>query len=151
MNAANLLYIYVGFRIFEQLFDTFLGMLNRRYYSRHENQVKAKKLLGISEEDFNKSLNYSLDKFRFGQFSGWINLGMTLVFLVSGGFGWVENNAQLISSWLNGNTIVTGLCFFGILGLLSMVISLPFSYYSTFVIEEKHGFNRKHLAVFSST
>ncbi|MBP9707917.1 MAG: M48 family metallopeptidase [Oligoflexales bacterium] len=148
MNAVNLLYIYVGFRIFEQLFDTFLGTLNRRYYSRHENQITAKKLLGISDEDFNKSLAYSSDKFIFGQVSGWINLSVTLAFLVLGGFAWVETQAQLLSTMFNGNSIVTGLCFFGILGLLSMVVSLPFSYYSTFVIEQKHGFNRNTPARF---
>jgi len=34
------------------------------------------------------------------------------------------------------------LYFFGTISLLSSIISLPFSYYSTFVIEEKFGFNK---------
>jgi hypothetical protein len=27
--------------------------------------------------------------------------------------------------------------------LLEMVVALPFAYYKTFVIEQRHGFNRK--------
>jgi len=34
------------------------------------------------------------------------------------------------------------LAFFGSISVISMLVSLPFSYYSTFVIEEKFGFNK---------
>ena len=40
------------------------------------------------------------------------------------------------------NSILLALAFFGIISLVSTLISLPFSYYSTFVIEEKFGFNK---------
>ena len=37
----------------------------------------------------------------------------------------------------------TGLAFFGIAGILTSVFELPFNLYETFVIEERHGFNRQ--------
>ena len=40
-----------------------------------------------------------------------------------------------------GSVIVQSLLFFGIIGLGSSIISLPFSIYGTFVIEERFGFN----------
>ena len=44
--------------------------------------------------------------------------------------------------------VVNGLFFIGILVLLRALLSLPFSCYSTFVIEEKFGFNRTTLKTF---
>ena len=49
---------------------------------------------------------------------------------------------------LGGGSIVVGLCFFATLGLVSSVFSLPFDYYATFVVEEKHGFNKQTLKLF---
>jgi STE24 endopeptidase len=43
-----------------------------------------------------------------------------------------------------------GLVFFGILGLLNAVYSIPFDLYNTFKIEEKHGFNRQKISGFIS-
>ena len=40
-----------------------------------------------------------------------------------------------------GVATVSGYHFF-LLGLLGQVISMPFSVYDTFVVEQKHGFNR---------
>jgi STE24 endopeptidase len=44
--------------------------------------------------------------------------------------------------------ILTGLCFIAFLGFARMVLSLPFSWYSTFVLEERFGFNRMTRATF---
>jgi STE24 endopeptidase len=44
--------------------------------------------------------------------------------------------------------VVSGIIFFGILAGCKMVISLPFSLYSTFVIEEKFGFNNTTVKTF---
>jgi STE24 endopeptidase len=38
--------------------------------------------------------------------------------------------------------------FFGVLGLGSFIIGIPFSYYSVFTIEEKFGFNKMNLKTF---
>ena len=42
---------------------------------------------------------------------------------------------------LNSNETWLGLVFFGVIMIASELISLPFSYYATFVIEERFGFN----------
>jgi STE24 endopeptidase len=44
--------------------------------------------------------------------------------------------------------LVRGLVYFALLGVLSEVVSLPFSCYSTFGLEEKFGFNRSSLGTF---
>ena len=54
------------------------------------------------------------------------------------GFAFVDNLARSISS----NILFITLIFFGIIVFASDILSLPFSYYKTFVIEEKFGFNK---------
>ena len=46
------------------------------------------------------------------------------------------------------NDTVTGLVFLTITGLKDEIIGMPFSLYRTFVIEEKHGFNKQTLSLF---
>jgi STE24 endopeptidase len=61
-----------------------------------------------------------------------------LAFLFFDGFAAVNNIAESISD----NSIIVALIFFGIILFASDLLTLPFSWYSTFVIEEKYGFNK---------
>ena len=63
---------------------------------------------------------------------------MTLVFFFLEGFKYVDDLARSLSS----NSIVISLLFFGIIMLASDVLTTPFGYYKTFVIEEEFGFNK---------
>jgi STE24 endopeptidase len=56
----------------------------------------------------------------------------------------VDSLARSISD----NPVVIALVFFGIIGLAGNLLMLPFSYYSTFVIEEKYGFNKSTKKLF---
>src|SRR5690606_28559370 len=68
----------------------------------------------------------------------------TLAFLFFDGFELVDNIARNFSD----NPIMIALIFFGIIMIGSDIITTPFSYYSTFVIEEKFGFNKTTLKTF---
>src|SRR5690606_34369235 len=63
---------------------------------------------------------------------------LTLAFLIFDGFEFVDNIARDYSE----NPILVALIFFAIIMIGSDVLSTPFSYYKTFVIEEKFGFNK---------
>jgi len=57
----------------------------------------------------------------------------------------------VLDTFLRGftqNPITLALLFFGILGVGQTLISLPFSYYSSFVIEQKYGFNKMTKSLF---
>lgn len=67
-----------------------------------------------------------------------------LGFLWAGGFAAVDN-------WVNAlalGPVWAGLLFFAALAVLAEIFSLPFSFYSTFVLEERFGFNRSSLSTF---
>ena len=66
------------------------------------------------------------------------SLFILLAFWLAGGFGWLDK----FTRGLADSEIMAGLTFLGLLFIGQMLISLPFSIYDTFVIEEKYGFNK---------
>ena len=121
-----------------------LARCNRRHYEDAGNRNQAMDILRISADDMQKTLEYSRDKSRFGAVSSWCDIAVLLLFLGCGGLGLIESWALAISATLaGGGAIVTGLFFFGLLGLVSALFALPFDIYYTFVIEQRHGFNRQ--------
>lgn len=95
-------------------------------------------------EKYASSQEYTRVGTRFGLVTGTFDLILLLIFWQAGGFNYLD---QLVRGWGLG-MVATGLLFTGILLLAKTVISLPFSIYSTFVIEERFGFNRTTPATF---
>lgn len=90
------------------------------------------------EETYSKSQEYTKTGTKFGFITGGFDLILLLAFWFSGGF-------NILDQWVRSfglNELVTGLCFIVILMIAKSIISLPFSIYSTFVIEERFGFNK---------
>ncbi|MDD9951497.1 MAG: M48 family metallopeptidase [Zetaproteobacteria bacterium] len=125
--------------------ERLLAWTNKRFYEQSERQKLACQRLGWTREAFDKCLHYARDKYWFAWVSSSVEVVVTLSFLYYGGLGWLEGQAQRLAFVLLGTTseVIVGLCFFGLLGLLSMAFGLGFEIYSTFVVEQKHGFNRQ--------
>jgi STE24 endopeptidase len=97
-------------------------------------------------ETYARSQQYTRERTRFSHGPRTMNLLLMLGFWFAGGFGFVD-------TWLRGfgwSGIVTGLVFWGVLLAGQSILNLPFSLYSTFVIEERYGFNRTTMATFVS-
>ncbi len=90
------------------------------------------------EEKYSKSQQYTRVTTRFSVIQDSFMTLVTLIFILAGGFNWID----LMARDFGLGAIGTGLLFTGILMLLSSIIGLPFSIYSTFVIEERFGFNK---------
>ncbi len=100
---------------------------------------------GVYDEDkYRQSQQYLRETTRFGLLHNSISTVAMLLIIFFGGFNYVDRFARR----LGGGEITTGLVFVGSLILLAMLANLPFSYYSTFVIEEKYGFNKTTLRTF---
>jgi len=96
-------------------------------------------LQGIyKSEDYRKSQEYIRATTRFSLVESSFTLLLLLIFWFSGGFSWFN---QIVTDW-NLISIVSGLLYIGILLFAYSLLTLPFSIYSTFVIEERFGFNR---------
>jgi STE24 endopeptidase len=89
-------------------------------------------------EDYCKSQEYIRATTRFGLIGNSFTLIILLAFWFSGGFNWFD---QVVRAW-NFIPLVSGMVYIGILFFAYSFLTLPFSIYGTFVIEERFGFNR---------
>ena len=96
------------------------------------------------EEKYAQSQEYTRVNTRFAFFTTSFDLIVILVFILFGGFNFVD---QIIRGF-GLSTLPSGLAFFGILFFASDLISTPFSLYQNFVIEEDFGFNKMTLKTF---
>lgn len=87
---------------------------------------------------YGKAQNYLRDSTMFGIFSDTFDTLVTITFILAGGFNFVDHVARRFAM----GSIVTGLIFAGIMIAGTRLLSLPFSIYDTFVLEEKYGFNK---------
>lgn len=134
MTSTTLFYIIIGIIIFNFIIDKILDTLN----AKHFNDTLPKELEDVYDEaEYKKSQNYKATNQRFSNYTSLFSLVLTLGFFYFDGFEFVDNIARSYSE----NSIVIALIFFGIIMIVSDVLTLPFSYYKTFVIEEQFGFN----------
>lgn len=98
----------------------------------------------FDEDEYASSQAYTRARTRFGLLRSTVGVVVLLTFWFTGGFAWLDG---LVRGW-GLSPIVTGLCFIGLLVGAQGVLSLPFNLYSTFVIEERFGFNETSLRTF---
>ncbi|HJQ83986.1 MAG TPA: M48 family metallopeptidase [Candidatus Binatia bacterium] len=87
---------------------------------------------------------YVRDRTRFGALLAGVELAALLAFWFAGGFGALDRAVRAVGL----GPVGTGLLFVGALGLARIALGLPFRWWSTFQIEERHGFNRTTPRVF---
>ncbi|KAI9201824.1 peptidase family M48-domain-containing protein [Polychytrium aggregatum] len=132
------------------------GWENYLAYRQHRRlkETAVPKALGdiVTQETFDKAQAYGRDKSTFSFFSGlYQQLQTTLVFSfdVLPKF-WTLAGGCLAYFGLGGNEIAQSIAFLALTSLASTAINMPFSLYYTFVVEEKHGFNKQTLSLYFS-
>lgn len=135
MTPQGLFYIIIGILILDFAIEKIVGALNARHF---HDAVPGEVEDVYDREEYLKSQAYKKTNYRFGVLSSTISFLALLFFFFLEGFALVDGMAREISD----HPIVIALLFFGIIGLLADLLSTPFSYYDTFVIEEKFGFNK---------
>ena len=133
--VQTIFYIIIAIILFDYVLERVLDYLNSTYWS---NEIPPE-LKGIYDaEKYKKSQDYEKVTTRFSIFSSTLSLVVLLVLLFTGGFAWLDNFVRQYTD----NPIWMAILFFGIFGLVADLFSTPLSIYSTFVIEEKFGFNK---------
>jgi STE24 endopeptidase len=89
-------------------------------------------------EKYRQAQTYLRTNTRFGQIAGAVDLLALLGFWFAGGFARVDGWTRAFG-W---GPLATGLAFIGLLAGLKTIIDQPFSFYATFVIEQRFGFNQ---------
>jgi len=116
------------------LLDLVVSFLNLRCLSP---ELPAEFTDVFDANEYARSQEYTRVNTRFSLVQSSCSLVLTLGFILLGGFNWVDQLARSLG-W---GEILTGLVFTGLIGLISSLVQLPFSIYSTFVLEERFGFN----------
>ncbi len=131
--------IYALIILITLLFSYFLDLVTNLLNLRSLRGELPQEFEGIFDADeYRKSQEYTRVRTRFGLFTATVSLAATLIFWFAGGFNVID---LLVRNWLL-NPIFTGLIYIGLLIALRSILGLPFSIYSTFVIEERFGFNK---------
>lgn len=140
-NSQTVFIILIAIIIINFVIDLILNHLNAKKY----NTTLPDELRDVYPEDeYKKSMEYNKTNYKFGLISSSFSLALTLAFFLFGGFKLVHEFAISISD----NSIISGLIFFGIIMIGSDIITTPFGYYKTFVIEEQFGFNKMSVSTF---
>jgi len=121
--------------ILKALWEILLDIWNLRYSTNPSARIPDVLKDKFSQEDFERAKSYLKDRVLFGTFQKLTSLVVDLILLLNV-FPYLD---KVLSG--KGNTILQALIFFGIYELIDYLAGLPFKVYSTFVIEQKHGFN----------
>jgi len=98
----------------------------------------------MNADNLERGRQYLVVNARLGIIQTVVSLMILLAFWFAGGFGWLD---ALVRSLVSGE-VAAGLVFLSAIFLGQSLISLPFSVYDTFVIENRFGFNRSTPATF---
>jgi len=141
MKPETLFYIIIVFIVVEFVIEKVLSYLNVTYF---KEKIPEELQDVFDEKEYQKSKAYQLENYRFGLVTSSISFILILLLLFFDVFAILD---QFVKN-LTDNNLLQSLFFFGILLLVSTLFSIPFSYYDTFVIEEKYGFNRSAKKLF---
>lgn len=135
MNTTILFAIIIAIILIDYVLERFLDYLNS---SMRGSAIPSEVADIYDETQYQKQQQYEQAHSKVGFWIGTISFLFTMAMFVFGGY-------QLLDNWLDSfsfHPIVNGLLFFGILFLIGDILETPFEWYSTFVIEEKFGFNK---------
>ncbi|WP_373943346.1 M48 family metallopeptidase [Polaribacter sejongensis] len=135
MQPTTLFYIIIAILIISFLVDKILDTLNEK---RFDAEIPEKLKDVYDEDEYKKSQAYKKTSARFSNITSFFSTLLTLVFFFVDGFKYVDEFSRSYTD----NPILVALLFFGVIMLASEIMTTPLSYYSTFVIEEKFGFNK---------
>ena len=141
MEPSTLFNILITILLIKFVIDSVLNHLN----ARHFNDTLPNDVSDVYEiNEYLKSQTYKRTNHNFSKITSLFSLITTLLFFFFNGFFIVDQIARGFSN----NIIIITLIFFGIIIVGSDIISIPFSLYKTFVIEEKFGFNKTTKKIF---
>lgn len=135
LSPEVLLWIIVGIVVISFGFGQVLEYINLKAM---RTDIPAEIASFYDKEKYEKSQRYHKETTRFSFLTSTIGFAGSLLMLLLGGFGWVDGLLRTLTE----NPILLAILFFGVLGIASDLLTLPFQWYGTFVIEEKYGFNK---------
>lgn len=141
LSPSIILIIIISIVVVSYVFDQLLDYINLK---AQRTDIPKEVEAFYEKEKYLKSLAYHKELTHFSFLTSGFSFALSVLMLYFGGFG-------LVDGWLRPyitNDILLTLSFFGILTVASDILTIPFQLYTTFVIEEKYGFNKTTVKLF---
>ncbi|KAH9519400.1 CAAX prenyl protease 1 [Bulinus truncatus] len=141
---AVLAFVWITF-----IWEIYLS-LRQRHVAKSSTKVPPALVSVMEQETFDKARAYHLDKSSFGLVHSIYSQIESTIILVYGAIPalWYWSGHLQIKLHIPEGEILQSLVFMVLAMLYTTITSLPWSLYSTFVVEEKHGFNKQTLGFF---
>jgi STE24 endopeptidase len=137
-------YIFLLFVLSSVSIKIWLSMRQIKTVKANQDRVPKAFSEDISLESHQKAANYTEAKMKLSNVSALVDAALLLALTFGGILNWFHD----LSSTTTSGTILSGLIFFGLIGLFISLAQLPIDLYKTFVLEEKFGFNKMSLSLF---
>ena len=136
--------IFILFLLVTSGVQLWLSLRQAKHVAAHRSAVPDEFADKITLKEHQKAADYTYAKGSFGRLNLVIGTVVLLLWTLGGGLEWLDN---LVRSY-NLGPLSTGVAVIIAFSIISSIVDIPSSLYSTFVIEEKFGFNKLSLKVF---
>tara|TARA_B100000678_G_scaffold56674_1_gene45506 strand:- start:457 stop:1719 length:1263 start_codon:yes stop_codon:yes gene_type:complete len=138
LNSTNFTQIFIVLISIKFLLETYLKIRNLKSIDNNKESVPDRFKDVVTEEEYKKSIFYNTDRIKFQIFTSLFGSVVLIIFTIGGLLNYLT---QVVMDITQSN--VLGAVLLGLLLIIvEEIISIPISIYSTFVIEERHGFNK---------
>ena len=138
LNSTNFTQVFIALISIKFLLETYLKIRNLKSIDNNKESVPARFKDVVTVEEYKKSIFYNTDRIKFQIFTSLFGSVVLIIFTIGGLLNYLT---QVVMDITPSN--VLGAVLLGLLLIIvEEIISIPISIYSTFVIEERHGFNK---------
>ena len=136
--------VFLAMLAVKMLIQSYLDQRNQRALNRNKNAVPKLFADQITESDHKKAYLYNTDKIKIGKIFRHINMLILLFWTMGGGLDLIVSWSSKFSENEFSQSVFTIIAF----SVISTLLQIPMSIYQTFVIEERHGFNKTTPKIF---
>ena len=135
INFTTLFILFIGLKF---TIETYLKYRNINSIKQNEGRVPKRFENIVNSEEYKKSTDYNLDRLKFQILVSFVSIFILLLLTLGGLLSWLT---QIVLGITSSNILGAILLGFFII-IISEILEIPLAIYSTFVIEEKYGFNK---------
>ena len=122
-----------------------LGVRHMTYVQRHRNAVPPQFTNEVTLEAHSRAADYTAARTRLRLVGIVIDTALVLWLTFGGGLQWLYD----LAAARTGSGLLREVLFVGLLAMLVTAVEIPQSFYRTFVIEQRFGFNKTTPALFA--
>jgi STE24 endopeptidase len=146
MPSSSVTLFFASFLLASLIVRLWLDNRQARHVAAHRATVPPAFAQDVSLHSHQRAADYTLDKLRFGLVSNLVGTAVLMAWTLLGGLD-ALNQAVREATVVRFGPLGYQLALLGAFGLVSAIVDLPLEAWSTFRIEQRHGFNRMTLGL----